>query len=363
MRSLSLLLTLVLSLCTLGAASAQEDVPTGRIAFTSDRTGVYQIYVANADGSELEQITDGPFDAFLPLWSPDGEQMLYTESTSAADLSERPTLRLMLNHLDGSEPIELARDPEDGFLMNPARYLHWSPDGQKIVYGIFTDNADGRHVRFYVHPLDGSEPVEVASPEARTEIALAQFFDNDTLFLNVPFHLYRTNLDGSEPELLPATGAPALLSPDGQQIVTVDGGDLRLYDGDGENPVLVVEEMPGPVDGVVVAFAYELAWSPDREWVSGSVYLLTPLSLDSTPEPTPETPLPEQALFTARTDGSAYTSFVAADLVLSWSPDSRYIAYTLQQEGETRVVIAHPDGSEARALDVEGNSAQPAWQP
>ena len=38
-----------------------------KIAFTSNRTGTYQIYTMNADGTDISQLTKGP-DAHLAAW-------------------------------------------------------------------------------------------------------------------------------------------------------------------------------------------------------------------------------------------------------------------------------------------------------
>lgn len=48
--------------------------PDGKqIAFVSDRSGVYEIWTIDADGTNLRQVTFGglPGTSF-PLWSPDG---------------------------------------------------------------------------------------------------------------------------------------------------------------------------------------------------------------------------------------------------------------------------------------------------
>jgi Tol biopolymer transport system component/predicted Ser/Thr protein kinase len=47
------------------------------IAFYSDRTGAYEIWVINADGSKRRQLTRSP-GAHYPVWSPDGRQMAFS---------------------------------------------------------------------------------------------------------------------------------------------------------------------------------------------------------------------------------------------------------------------------------------------
>ncbi len=48
-----------------------------RIAFTSDRSGNEDIYLINADGSDLRQVTDHPADDIHPAWSLDGQSLLF----------------------------------------------------------------------------------------------------------------------------------------------------------------------------------------------------------------------------------------------------------------------------------------------
>ncbi len=51
--------------------------PSGEIAFSSDRSGKDEIYVMKDDGSVLTQITDGQTRNYEPQWSPDGKWLAY----------------------------------------------------------------------------------------------------------------------------------------------------------------------------------------------------------------------------------------------------------------------------------------------
>src|SRR2546421_7175390 len=59
---------------------SHEPNPSGRIAFASDRTGNFEIYVMNPDGGGLVQITDNPAEDLNPTWSPDGTRLAFTSN-------------------------------------------------------------------------------------------------------------------------------------------------------------------------------------------------------------------------------------------------------------------------------------------
>jgi Tol biopolymer transport system component len=119
--------------------------PDGRkIVFVSDRTGISQIWVMNADGSNEQQLTfDDVFKTQVPDWSPDGSRIAY----AAGDPGD-----VLVMDADGSNAHTVIGGPTDDF--GPA----WSPDGGQIAFIRFDDrtvyvaDSDGSHVHA-VRPL------------------------------------------------------------------------------------------------------------------------------------------------------------------------------------------------------------------
>ena len=66
----------VLLACVLlaGCGGGSED---GKIAFESDRDGDLEIFVMNADGTGVTQLTDNDDYDGSPAWSPNGKQIAF----------------------------------------------------------------------------------------------------------------------------------------------------------------------------------------------------------------------------------------------------------------------------------------------
>jgi len=122
----------------------------GRIAFESNRSGNWDIWVMNADGSGLANLSRSPEDEVYPAWSPDGTKIAFTSKRSG-------NLDVWVMNSDGSGPVNLSNNPTRD------RYAMWSPDGSKIA---FNTNRDGDQ-EIYVMNADGSNQTNVSrAPES-----------------------------------------------------------------------------------------------------------------------------------------------------------------------------------------------------
>ncbi len=112
----------------------------GRLAFASNRDGDYEIYVIDADGSNLRQLTFNTAFDFDPAWSPDGTQIIFASSVDG-------DAEITLMDADGSNVRSLTRNSARD--ADPA----WSPDGEWIA---FTSDRDGDFDLYLIRP-DGSQ--------------------------------------------------------------------------------------------------------------------------------------------------------------------------------------------------------------
>ena len=114
-----------------------------RIVFRSNRSGAYNLYWKPADGSgETEQLTSSEHSQIPYSWTPDGKVLAFWETTPPQTNSDIWVLRL-----DGDRTPEL-------FLRTPFREAEpsFSPDGRWIAY---TSDESGRP-EIYVRPFPAS---------------------------------------------------------------------------------------------------------------------------------------------------------------------------------------------------------------
>ena len=141
---------LIVCLATLGLAVAGWGQADGKIAFTSQREGVRDVWIMNADGSAPVNLTQGRHaDCVSPAWSPDGTKIAYLAfSKDPASVGVDYSIGdVWVMDAGGGNPQQLAH------LTNP-RYddLIWAEDGSSI-YSI--KQLTGRFDVFVV-ALDGS---------------------------------------------------------------------------------------------------------------------------------------------------------------------------------------------------------------
>jgi len=119
--------------------------PDGRlIAYSSDRSGNFDIWVQQADGSNPVQVTKNPAHDWQPDWSPDGRQIVFRSERGRGGLFVVPAL--------GGPERQIAP-----FGHRP----RWSPDGSQVLFYSAPVLVSGIPPKLFVATLDGSPPREV----------------------------------------------------------------------------------------------------------------------------------------------------------------------------------------------------------
>ncbi len=93
------------------------------ITFLSDRTGVSQVWLMDADGSNQTQLTFDPAPKDqVPDWSPDGSRIAYVATRRGG-----PGGDIWIMNADGSDQHPITTGPDN--LLGTA----WSPDAKQIA--------------------------------------------------------------------------------------------------------------------------------------------------------------------------------------------------------------------------------------
>ncbi len=145
----------VQALTSSGAAPAWS-ADGARLAFNSSDDGNDEIYVVNADGSALTQLTftSAPTGQTVgmtfPSWSPDGSRIAFQNNFDR---------RIYVMDSDGSNVTALTNNPGGGIDYVPA----WSPDGARLA---FTSTRDGQ-LEIYVMNADGTNQTRLTNDVQR----------------------------------------------------------------------------------------------------------------------------------------------------------------------------------------------------
>jgi len=101
-----------------------------KIAYISERSGQYNIWLVNADGSNDVQLTsnnDSNLNLYCPLWSADGKHIAFTSKTGKRPADEKPTFSVWV--IDTETKNSRLVMQEKLFL----RLIGWSPTGGELI--------------------------------------------------------------------------------------------------------------------------------------------------------------------------------------------------------------------------------------
>jgi dipeptidyl aminopeptidase/acylaminoacyl peptidase len=198
--------------------TAPDYSPDGRrVVFASTRSGTFEIWACNADGSSPARVStlDAPMSG-SPKWSPDGRTIAFDSNLGGNE-------EIYTVSADGGPVKRITNHP--GFDVVPT----WSRDGRWIY---FTSDRSGSR-QIWKMPAAGGEPTQVTRGGGVNAMESA---DGRTLYfardIGVPGP-WRMPVGGGEETAVPDAAAGAVwgqmvLTEDGIYFIARDGTDLPL---------------------------------------------------------------------------------------------------------------------------------------
>jgi TolB protein len=304
-----------------GAETGPAWSPDGqRLVFVGYVKDGVDLFVINADGSGLRNLTNQPAHYIQPSWSPDGSRIAFVNSTN--DYAS-----IAVINADGSGMRELTRS-EGVYDSAPT----WSPDGTQIAF-LRHEFVPAGEPGSLPTPADGSMGSIAIEGETRST-------------------LYVITADGTSQWSLAtvATATAPEWSP--------DGGRIALTSGWPDEQALVIDEHTLEVrtlvrDGLRSSLP---RWSPDGTKIS--VVVTDPGGS-------------ETSIVVMNADGSGARRITELHGWHDWSPDGRSLVvlqarYTTGGEptGRANLYVIIIDGGEPRLLlDDAAIGVTPAWRP
>ena len=389
--------------------------PDGRtIAFLTDRTGVENLWIANADGSNPRAVSkdtktnDRPQLMVSPAWTPDGQYIVVSKSRPP----EPGTFGLFMYHRDGgtgvrigpAPPPEPSPDAQGPPPPPPTNKMGAavSPDGRFIYYtqrtGTFTYNAQFPLWQVYRHDRETGEAAQLTN--ARGSAIRPAISPDGNWMVYGTRHKTQTGLRVRNTE----TGAERWLAypvtrddqesrasrdtlprydfmPDGQSLIVPIGGKIHRVDfATGASRIIplslrvqaeVAPRVYTPVrveDGNSVRTRL-IRWptvSPDgTRLVFGAMNRLYVMDL---PSGTPRllTSIPQTTLGTSGTLGTpgASGTLREGEFMPTWSPDGQSIAYVTWTTTGGHIKRVAANGGQPQTLTAaEGYYLDPAYTP
>ncbi len=137
--------------------------PDGLIAFTSVRDGDMDIYTMRADGSNVKRLTSSPGPDGGPFFSWDGQRIAYRAHPLQPGPELDDYLALLKQHIWRPTKLEIYVMDRDGRNQRQLTTLgaasfapSWTPDGKRIVFASNVKDPSQRNFDIFIMNVDGT---------------------------------------------------------------------------------------------------------------------------------------------------------------------------------------------------------------
>jgi imidazolonepropionase-like amidohydrolase/Tol biopolymer transport system component len=390
--------------------------PDGKtLAFLTDRSGVENLWIADADGGNPRAVSkdgltrDRPQLMVSPSWTPDGQYIVVSKSRPP----DPGTLWLFMYHRDGGSGVRVGAPPppqpspdQQGPPPTPPTNRMGavvSPDGRYIYYaqrtGTFTYNARFPLWQIYRHDREtgdvtqvtnaqGSAMRPVLSPDGKLLVYGTRYKTETGLRVRTlesgaeRWLVYPVTRDDQESRASRDTLPGYAFMPDGQSLVVPIGGKLHRVDvATGQSRVI---PMTVPVRAEIAPRVYTpvriddgdrvrarlVRWpsvSPDgKRAVFSAMNRLYVVDLpNGTPRLLTSPPAAPAAPVAPGTPGTSGTSgTLEGEFMPSWSPDGQSIVYTTWSTTGGHIRRVPSSGGPPQTLTAfEGYYLDPVFTP
>lgn len=325
------LLGLILGLPLIGGCStspqmSENIVPASAVQpllFLSLRDGDLEIYLTDANGNFVKQLTHNNSDDYDAVWSPDGRKIAYTSKQDG-------NAEVYVMDRDGSQQRRLTNSP--GLDSSP----QWSPDGKQLA---FISDRDGA---LNVHLLDLKSGETNSLTHTKTGIVWPRWSPDGSHISFLENNLHSNSLaviraDGSDRRTLVINPkefiSDSAWSPDGKRIA-------YAYDTKRGINIFTVEVGSAKTKQLTTSTNLDIhpTWSPDGQSI---------LFLSSRDDGT------RQQIYVMNDDGSNQHRIIETgheEMNVTWSADGKYIFDTSYRDGNPEIYCMKADGTEVRRL-------------
>lgn len=248
----------------ISAKSPKDSFPSGTLSFLTTRDGNFEVYVMDADGTNVTNLTNNKALDFWSSWSPDGKYILFYSNRDGNN-------EIYRMDADGSNQINISNHPSNEYL--PC----WSPDGKKIA---FTSDRDSKNREIYTMEIDGSnvnrltsnelfEEVPTWSPDGKRILFTRQLEEMIDTVKTTNGELFIMDQDGkNEKRMTNRIGydSGGKFSPNGKQIAFYglnanNNFEIFIMNADGSEVKNLTND---------ALEDYSPDWSPDGKWIAYS---------------------------------------------------------------------------------------------